>query len=529
MLLLFETAAGLALFKVLDEKKLQKVDDLHLEFESPERVNKIVKLKHFQEFFDTTEALAATTSIVEGKLCKPLQKLLKKEARGESADTNLMVLDPKLGTAIKEKFSINCISNNVVNELFRCIRSKMDSLISGISNKDINAMSLGLSHSLSRYKLKFNPDKIDIMIIQAIGLLEDLDKELNNYVMRCREWYGWHFPELSKIVTDYVQYAKLVKFIGTRDRVKELDLSEVLSEELEEKVKNAAEISVGTEISVIDRIHIEMLCNEIIEIADYRKNLSEYLSSRMMAIAPNLTVLIGELVGARLIANAGSLSNLAKCPASTLQILGAEKALFRALKTKRETPKYGLIYHSHLLGQAAAPFKGKLARMLAAKASLATRVDAFGEDSTVTLGAEHKVLLEKRLRIMEESSLRAISGTAKARAKFQKYQTKTEIEQYPIAADSKMTSSKRAYTETEAEDEPFKKTVKSEDDYKEDTEQYSATTPQDAKMGKKKKRKHSGTVKTEPSEEAQETEEISEQPIQKKKKKKKKSEADDVE
>lgn len=73
-------------------------------------------------------------------------QLLKKEARGESADTNLMVLDPKLGTAIKEKFSINCISNNVVNELFRCIRSKMDSLISGISNKDINAMSLGLSH-----------------------------------------------------------------------------------------------------------------------------------------------------------------------------------------------------------------------------------------------------------------------------------------------------------------------------------------------------------------------------------------------
>ena len=75
-------------------------------------------------------------------------------------------------------------------------------------------MSLGLAHSLSRYKLKFSPDKVDTMIVQAISLLDDLDKELNNYVMRCREWYGWHFPEMGKIVTDNLAYAKTVKLIG---------------------------------------------------------------------------------------------------------------------------------------------------------------------------------------------------------------------------------------------------------------------------------------------------------------------------
>ena len=110
----------------------------------------------------------------------------------------------------------------------------------------------------------------------------------------------------------------------------------------------------------------------------------------MMAMAPNLTILVGELVGARLISHAGSLINLAKHPASTVQILGAEKALFRALKSKKDTPKYGLIYHAQLVGQSSTKNKGKMTRMLAAKASLTTRVDALGEDGSFNLGAEAK-------------------------------------------------------------------------------------------------------------------------------------------
>jgi nucleolar protein 58 len=102
---------------------------------------------------------------------------------------------------------------------------------------------------------------------------------------------------------------------------------------------------MGTEISDSDISHIHSLCDQIISISQYRSQLAEYLRNRMNAIAPNLTALVGELVGARLISHAGSLLNLAKHPASTVQILGAEKALFRALKTKHDTPKYGLIYH----------------------------------------------------------------------------------------------------------------------------------------------------------------------------------------
>lgn len=383
-----------------------------------------VKLKNFVKFEDTTEALAATTAAIEGKISKPLKKALKKYVCKEVQD-QLLVGDSKLGSAIKEKFDLQCVSNTNVQELLRCIRSQMDSLLAGLPKKEMTAMALGLAHSLSRYKLKFSPDKIDTMIVQAQCLLDDLDKELNNYIMRCREWYGWHFPELGKIITDNTLFVKVVKLIGTRDNASQTDLSDILPEDLEEKVKEAAEISMGTEISDDDIMNIQNLCDEIISITDYRTHLTDYLKARMMAMAPNLTVLIGEHIGARLIAHAGSLMNLAKHPASTVQIFGAEKALFRALKTKKDTPKYGLIYHAQLVGQCSTKNKGKMSRMLAAKAALATRVDAFGDDVGFELGAGHKVKLENRLRLLEEGNLRRISGTGKARAKFEKYHSKS--------------------------------------------------------------------------------------------------------
>lgn len=146
-----------------------------------------MKLKHFEKFGDTTEALAAATAAVEGKLSKTLKKTLKKLV-DEDVQNQLLVADAKLGSAIKEKLSLQCVSNTGVQELMRCIRSQSESLLAGLPKKEMTAMALGLAHSLSRYKLKFSPDKIDTMIVQAQCLLDDLDKELNNYMMRAREW-----------------------------------------------------------------------------------------------------------------------------------------------------------------------------------------------------------------------------------------------------------------------------------------------------------------------------------------------------
>lgn len=531
MLVLFETAAGYAIFKVLDESKLQQVDSLYKEFETPEKANKIVKLKHFEKFQDTTEALAAATALTEGKIGKSLKKVLKKVVAKE-AHEQLAISDVKLGGVIKEKLDLSCIHSPAVAELMRCIRSQMESLITGLPPREISAMSLGLAHSLSRYKLKFSPDKVDTMIVQAISLLDDLDKELNNYIMRCREWYGWHFPELGKVITDNLAYCKAVRKIGDRTNVATTDLSEILPEEIEAEVKLAAEISMGTEVSEQDIGNISHLCDQVIEISEYRTQLYDYLKNRMMAIAPNLTVMVGELVGARLISHAGSLLNLAKHPASTVQILGAEKALFRALKTRKDTPKYGLIYHASLVGQTTAKNKGKISRMLAAKAALAIRYDALGEDTNAEMGVENRAKLEARLRQLEEKGIRRISGTGKAMAKADKYQHKSEVRVYDPSGDSTIpsTSKKRKFEEMaedeEAGEEPVTPVVKTKKAKKEPVaeEEQEAAEPEEPPKKKKKKKK----IKTEeeqPEEEAVEEaveEEAATESTEKKKKKKKK-------
>ena len=240
------------------------------------------------------------------------------------------------------------------------------------------------------------------MVIQAVGLLDDLDKEINNYAMRLREWYGWHFPEVGKIIADNLTYAKVVQAIGMRTNTKHTNLSEILTPEDEAHVKEAAEISMGSEISTEDELNIKELCAQIIFLSEYRASLSEYLRNRMMQIAPNLTIMVGELVAARLISHAGSLISLAKMPASTIQIFGAEKALFRALRTKHETPKYGLIYQASFVGsQNNAKMKGKVSRSLASKCALCVRVDALGESSDGTIGQKSKKMIESRIAALE--------------------------------------------------------------------------------------------------------------------------------
>ncbi|XP_007248939.3 nucleolar protein 58 [Astyanax mexicanus] len=528
MLVLFETAAGYAIFKVLDEQKLQQVDNLWKEFETPEKANKVVKLKYFEKFQDTTEALAAATALVEGKLGKSLKKVLKKVV-AKDAHEQLAITDAKLGGVIKEKLNLSCVHSPAVAELMRGIRNQMEGLITGLPPREISAMSLGLAHSLSRYKLKFSPDKVDTMIVQAISLLDDLDKELNNYIMRCREWYGWHFPELGKIITDNLAYCKTVRKIGDRTNVAITDLSDVLPEETEAEVKLAVEISMGTEVSEEDITNIMHLCDQVIEISEYRTQLYDYLKNRMMAIAPNLTVMVGELVGARLISHAGSLLNLAKHPASTVQILGAEKALFRALKTRRDTPKYGLIYHASLVGQTTAKNKGKISRTLAAKTALAIRYDALGEDTNAEMGLENRAKLEARLRQLEEKGIRRISGSGKALARADKYQHKSDVKVYDPSGDSTLPSvSKKRKIEEVEEDRPVEakpKKIKKEAP----TEETEAAAEAQTETPKKKKKKKKHQQEEEPAAEEEpavkEEEPAVEETTEKKKKKKEKKRA----
>merc|ERR1712048_1419852 len=153
-----------------------------------------------------------------------------------------------------------------------------------------------------------------------------------------------------------------------------------------------------------DLMNIDMFANRVVALAEYRKELAKYLQDKMGNVAPNLATLIGDTVGARLISHAGSLTNLAKYPASTVQILGAEKALFRALKTKGNTPKYGLIFHSTFIGRAQQKNKGRISRYLANKCSIASRIDCFSEEATTVFGEKLKDQVEERLNFLTEGT-----------------------------------------------------------------------------------------------------------------------------
>ncbi|XP_019170225.1 PREDICTED: probable nucleolar protein 5-2 [Ipomoea nil] len=538
MLVLFETPAGFALFKVLDEGKLSKVEDLWKEFSTADTARKVVKLKAFSKFENTSEALSAATLLIDSKPSKGLRKFLRSHCDGDT----LAVADSKLGNAIKEKLQIDCVHNSTVMELMRGLRNQLTELITGLGVQDLAPMSLGLSHSLSRYKLKFSPDKVDTMIVQAISLLDDLDKELNTYAMRVREWYGWHFPELAKIVQDNIQYAKTVKLMGDRTNAAKLDFSEILPEEVEAELKEAAMISMGTEVSDIDLMNIKELCNQVISFSEYRGQLYDYLKSRMNTIAPNLTALVGELVGARLIAHGGSLLNLAKQPGSTVQILGAEKALFRALKTKHATPKYGLIYHASLIGQAAPKHKGKISRSLAAKTALAIRYDALGDSQDSTMGLENRAKLEARLRNLEGRDLGRLAGSAKGKPKIEVYDKDrkkgpgaliTPAKAYNPAADSVLGHTEPTANEDEPELEKMDAeaveeapAIEEEKKKKKKRKEAAVAEPESEEVGKKekkKKKKHAAE-----SEEVQNNDENAETG-EKKKKKRKHAEAEEEE
>lgn len=159
----------------------------------------------------------------------------------------------------------------------------------------------------------------------------------------------------------------------------------------------AARTSMGRDLSEADMEIVMAFAKRTASLAAYRKQLSNYLGSRMNQVAPNLAALIGDTVGARLISKAGSLTNLSKYPASTVQILGAEKALFRALKTKGNTPKYGLIYHSSFIGRTGAKSKGRVSRFLANKCSIASRIDNFSDTPTSKFGEALKRQVDERI------------------------------------------------------------------------------------------------------------------------------------
>ncbi|XP_053991642.1 nucleolar protein 56 [Hylaeus anthracinus] len=412
LFVLFEHAAGYAVFAV---KEFEEVGMLLPQVEASvtdiSRFNTVVKLIGFSPFKTALAALENINNVSEGVVPEDLQLFLDSciPKAGKKEKVVLGVADPKLGASITEALNIKCDHTGAIPEIIRGIRFHFHNLVKGFTVKSSGVAQLGLGHSYSRAKVKFNVNRVDNMIIQSIALLDQLDKDVNTFSMRIREWYSYHFPELVKIVPENYMYAKVAQLIKNRKELTEEKL-EALEEVVMDSVKaqaiiDASKSSMGMDISPVDLLNIEMFAARVIALADYRKQLAEYLRSKMAGVAPNLATLIGDQVGARLIAHAGSLTNLAKYPASTVQILGAEKALFRALKTRGNTPKYGLLFHSTFIGRAGTKNKGRISRYLANKCSIASRIDCFTEIPTNVFGEKLRQQVEDRLKFYETGEI----------------------------------------------------------------------------------------------------------------------------
>ena len=263
-----------------------------------------------------------------------------------------------------------------------------------------------ISNFLQKFSIEYSKQQIrdvsgqeDLQIIEGINSLDELDKAINILMARINEWYGLHFPELENLVKDSNEYFKFVSLGLNRSSITEKDLvSFSFSEKKLDAIFSAAQDSKGGEINSKDLSIISILSENVINLVKVRDKMLNYINDLMNNVAPNLSAIAGPTIGARLIAKSGGLMKLAKLPSSTIQVLGAEKALFRSLKSGSRPPKHGIIFQHDKVHSSPKWQRGKIARSLASKIAIAARIDVFRGSKEIDI--EHS--LDERYREIQE-------------------------------------------------------------------------------------------------------------------------------
>jgi|UniRef100_A0A7J2U0H8 nucleolar protein 56 len=317
----------------------------------------------------------------ENKECNSLLQLLESLKNKMNLSTITLVFeDSELSRRISERgFNATAEAGNIIAKRMRKELPLLAVKLGLFGSEDeyrefIHTMSL----ELTRRKLRKFAQKRDLLAVQAIRAIDDIDKTLNLLVARLREWYSIHFPELDDLAKEHEEYLKVVAELGFRDNITVEALTKLgFSEGRAKRIMEAAKKSIGAELSEMDLSMVQTVANIWLELLELRQKLTDYITQVMKEVAPNLSALVGPLLGARLLSLAGSLEELAKLPASTVQVLGAEKALFRALRTGGRPPKHGVIFQFPEIRKAPKWQRGKIARALATKLSIAARIDYF--------------------------------------------------------------------------------------------------------------------------------------------------------
>ena len=336
----------------------------------------LVEYEHGRKSLD--EMVEQALKIERGEPSAPYLRLLDKlKQRGVShvvVETTEMA---KVASANGFEVSVE-----PANEIARHFRSIVGQVVidTGFvaSEEEFSELLHEFTIEMTRRKLRRAAQKRDLLAAQAIRAIDDIDKTTNLFAARIREWYSLHFPELDDLVREHEDYVRIVAELGHRDNMTVENLVKLgFSEEKAKKIAEAAAKSMGADYPEFDIEPIQRLASITLDLYKLRRDLAEYIGQVMKEVAPNITALVGPLLGARLISLAGSLEELAFLPASTIQVLGAEKALFRALRTGGKPPKHGIIFQYPDIHRSPRWQRGKIARALAAKLAIAAKVDYF--------------------------------------------------------------------------------------------------------------------------------------------------------
>ncbi|MFW9850040.1 MAG: NOP5/NOP56 family protein [Candidatus Thorarchaeota archaeon] len=300
----------------------------------------------------------------------------------------ITVADSNIAKAISQVKDIEVkveSSSEVIKWFYSLHNSQL--IDSGIidSESDLQTFRRNVGIALAKYAVSEAGEEKDPSIKHAIDSVDEIDKSINVIAMRLREWYSIHFPSLNELIEDQEEYARVVNVCGLRSNMTQENLKKSgITDASIKKILSSTGDMLGSDISESDMSAIQTLTDIILSLIKERQVLENYISILMEEVAPNITSLVGSLVGARLLSLAGSLKELSRKPSSTLQILGAEKALFRSLKTGADPPKHGIIYQVPEIHSAPYWQRGKIARALAGKLSLAARIDAYSDGGVVT-------------------------------------------------------------------------------------------------------------------------------------------------
>jgi len=363
------------------------------------------------------------------KTGKIAEKLLFPRNPRDAADSVSQVrkgLLPKTSTSFSEglaKFEIDSITvdNEPLAKIarslgdFQVVLDQDDNTIAKLRNRLPSILvRLRLAASKDEYE-KFTRDvsmelaktaiteavtKRDLYAIQTVRCIEDLDKTLNLLAGRIREWYGLHFPELDRIVEKHDSYIRLVQNLGTRDNFTyDALVKQGMPQDRSTRISEAAQRSAGADMPVPDMEWLREVCSETLQMYKLRDTAEKYTDKIMEEVAPNMTGVVGAVLSAKLVSMAGGLENVAKMPASTLQVLGAEKALFRTLTTGARPPKHGIIFQYADIHQSPRWLRGKIARAVAGKLAIAARMDAYGGENQ---GQKFRQNLDTKIRELKD-------------------------------------------------------------------------------------------------------------------------------